>query len=70
MVKKQNILAIIIIFLNQPKTFMKTSYQETTSEAATSDLSIKIPNRKKISHEEFPLCEAEISLKPYKTFFK
>ena len=35
---------------------------ETTSKAATTEFLSKIPNRKKISNEDFNLCEAETSL--------
>ena len=36
--------------------------KETTSKAATTEFLSKIPNRKKISNEDFNLCEEEISL--------
>ena len=34
----------------------------TSSKAATNEFLSKIPNRKKISNEQFNLCEAKISL--------
>ena len=37
-------------------------YTKWTSTAATTEFVWKIPNRKKISYEQFNLCEAEISL--------
>ena len=36
--------------------------KETTSKAATTEFLSKIPNRKKMSNENFNLCEAETSL--------
>ena len=40
----------------------KVYTKETTSKAATTEFLIKICNRKKISNEDFNLCEAETSL--------
>ena len=37
-------------------------YTKRTSTAATTEFVRKIPNRKKISDENFNLCEAEIFL--------
>ena len=37
-------------------------YTKCTSTAATTEFVWKIPNRKKISHEHFNLCEAEMFL--------
>ena len=37
-------------------------YTKCTSTAATTEFVWKIPNRKKISYENFNLCEAELSL--------
>ena len=34
----------------------------TSSKAATNEFLSKTPNRKKISNEQFNLCEAKISL--------
>ena len=70
MIRKQNILATIMIYLNQPKSLRKTLYQETTSKSTTSELFSKIPNRRKISNEQFYFCEAKSSSKLYKHFFK
>ena len=61
---KQNILATLMIFLNQLKTFMKNFNQETTSKTAISKFLINITNGKKITNKEFHLYEAEIFLKP------
>ena len=49
---------------------MKNLYRETTSNTATFKRFIKVPNRKRISNEQFHLYESEISLKLYKYFFK
>ena len=42
------------------KKIMKL-YTKWTSEAATAEFVRKIPNKKKVSNEQFNLCEAEIS---------
>ena len=62
-----------MIFLNLLKNFMKNfiprdNLQNCHFEEKT-DVLIKIPNRKKISNEQFHLCEAKISLK-HNHFFK
>ena len=45
------------------KNFCETlSTKETTSKAATTEFLTKIPNRKKISNEQFNISEAKISL--------
>ena len=36
--------------------------KETTTKAATTEFLSKISNRKKISNEDFTLCEVETSL--------
>ena len=61
MIINQNILAILMTFLNLKKKIMKL-YTKLTSTTATTEVVCKIPNRKKISNEHFNLCEAEISL--------
>ena len=47
--------------LKSAKKIMKL-YTKWTSTAATTEFVWKIPNRKKISYENFNLCEAEIFL--------
>ena len=37
-------------------------YTKCTSTAATTEFVWKIPNRRKMSYEQFNLCEAEVSL--------
>ena len=54
----QNILAVLRTFLNPQK---KKIYTKRTSAAATTEFVQKIPNRKKISNEDFNLCKASIS---------
>ena len=49
--------------LKSAKKFYEKLYtKETTSKAAITEFLSKIPNRKKISNEQFYLCEAKISL--------
>ena len=47
--------------LKSAKKIMKL-YTKWTSTAATIEFVWKIPNRKKISYENFNLCEGELSL--------
>ena len=47
--------------LKSAKKIMKL-YTKWTSTAATTEFVCKISNRKKMSNEDFNLCEAEISL--------
>ena len=62
MIINQNILAILRTFSNvQRKIYEKLYAKMTTSKAATTKFR-KIPNRKKISIEQFNLCETKISL--------
>ena len=54
-------------YSSNPKDILKSAkklWNSTpwTSTAATSEFVCKIPNRKKISNEDFDLCEADISL--------
>ena len=59
----QNILAVLRTFWNLQKIFYKKlCTKETTSKAATVEFLSKISNRKKISNEDFTLCEAGTSL--------
>ena len=54
----------------QKRIYEKLYTKEATSEAATTKFLSKIPNRKKISHEDFNLCRAETSLdKIFKSIF-
>ena len=57
-----------ITFLNLQKN-MKL-YSKCTSTAATTEFVWKIPNRKKISNEQFNICEAEISLEEIYKIYK
>ena len=52
-----------MIFLNQLKTFMKSSIQNRQmSKTAIVELFSKISNKKKISNKQFHHCEANIFL--------
>ena len=60
MIKNQSILATLLTFSNLQKNFYEKLYtKQTTSKTATTEFISKIPNRKKISNEEFHLCEAK-----------
>ena len=61
MIINQNILAILRTFFNLKKIYEKL-YTKRTSTAATTEFAYKIPSRKKMSNEQFNLCETEISL--------
>ena len=71
MIRKQNIVATLMIFLNLLKKFMKNFIPRDNLHhlEEKTDLFFKIPNRKKISNEQFHLCEVKISLK-HKHFFQ
>ena len=59
----QNILAVPRTLSNlQKRIYEKLYTKETTFKAAATEFLSQIPNRKKISNEDFNLCEAEISL--------
>ena len=59
----QNILAVLRTLSNlQKRIYEKLYTKETTSKAATTEFLGKIPDRKKISNEDFNLCKAETSL--------
>ena len=49
MIKNQNILATLITFLSQLKTFKKKTTRETTCKTATAKIFSAISNRKKKS---------------------
>ena len=54
------IIAILLIFSNLQKNCYEILYtKKTTSKTATTEFLSKIPNRKKISNEQFHLCEAK-----------
>ena len=61
MIINQNILAILRTFLILKKKIIKL-HTNWTSTAATTEFICKIYNRRKISNEDFNLCEAETSL--------
>ena len=63
MIKNQNILASLMIFLSQLKTLMKSFTQKRqTSKSAIAELFCKISNKKKVSNRQFHHCEANIFL--------
>ena len=63
MIKNQNILATLMIFLSQLKTCMKSFIQmKQTSKRAVAELFSKISKKKKISNEQFHDCEANMFL--------
>ena len=60
MIINRNILATLLTFSNLQKNLYEKLYtKQTTSKTATTEFISKIPNRKKISNEEFHLCEAK-----------
>ena len=64
MIKNQNILATLIIFLSQLKTLMKSFIKKRyTFKTANAELFSKISITKKISNKQFHHCEANIFLK-------
>ena len=63
MIENLNILATLMIFLSQLKTFMKSFIQKwQTSKTAIAELFSKISNKKEISDKQFHHCEANIFL--------
>ena len=62
MIINQNIGNPKDILKSAKKFYQKLYNKETTSKAATTEFLSKIPNRKKISNEQFNLYEAKISL--------
>ena len=61
MIIDQNIPENLLTLSNLRKNFYEKLYtKETTSKTATTEFLSKIPNRKKISNEQFHLCEAKI----------
>ena len=64
MMKNQNVLETLIIFLSQLKTFMKSFIlKRQTSKTAIAEPFSKISNKKKISNKQFHHCEGKIVLK-------
>ena len=56
-IKNQNILATLMIFLSQLKTLMKSFIQKRqTSKTAIADLFSKISNKKEISNKQLHHC--------------
>ena len=51
-----------ILKSEKKKNYEKLNTKEKTSKAATTEFLTTIPNRRKISNEDFNICEAEISL--------
>ena len=64
MIIHHNILAMLRTFLNLKKKKKKNQklYNKQTSTAVTTKFLSQIPKRKKMSNEQFNLCEAETSL--------
>ena len=63
MIENLNILANLMMFLSQLKTFMKSFIQKRqTSKTAIAELFSKISNKKEISDKQFHHCEANIFL--------
>ena len=61
MIINQNILVSLLKFLNLQKNFYEKCYtKEATFKTATTEFFSQIPNRKKISNEQFHHCEAKI----------
>ena len=65
--KNQNFLATLMIFLSQLKTVMKKRYKQT-SKTAIAELFSKIFNKKEISNKQFHHCEANIFLEKVTKF--
>ena len=63
MIINQNIPAILRAFLNLSKKKKKKIYikQKSTATTTTTEFLSKIPDRRKISNEQFNLFQAEIS---------
>ena len=62
MIIHHNILAMLRTFLNLKKKKYQKLYNKQTSTAVTTEFLSQIPKRKKMSNEQFNLCEAETSL--------
>ena len=64
MIIHHNILAMLRTFLNLKKKKKNNQklYNKQTSTAVTTEFLSQIPKRKKMSNEQFNLCEAETSL--------
>ena len=64
MIIHHNILAMLRTFLNLKKKIKNNQklYNKQTSTAVTTEFLSQIPKRKKMSNEQFNLCETETSL--------
>ena len=64
MIIHHNILAMLRTFLNLKKKKKNNQklYNKQTSTAVTTEFLSQTPKRKKMSNEQFNLCEAETSL--------
>ena len=63
MIKNQNILATLMIFLNELKTVMKSFIEiRQTSKTTIAELFSKTSNKNKISNKQFHHCKANIFL--------
>ena len=63
MIKSQNILSTLIIFVSQLKHFTKSFIQKRqTSKTSIVELFSKISNKNKISDKQFHHCETNIFL--------
>ena len=64
MIIHHNILAMLRTFLNLKKKIKNNQklYNKQTSTAVTTEFLSQIPKRKKMSNEQFNLCEAETFL--------
>ena len=64
MIIHHNILAMLRTFLNLKKKKKNNQklYNKQTSTAVTTEFLSQIPKRKKMSNEQFNLCEAETFL--------
>ena len=63
MIKNQNILANLMIFISQLKTLIKSFTQKRQmSKTAIGEFFIKVSNKKEISNKQFHHCGANIFL--------
>ena len=61
MIINQNILVTLRTFSKLQKNYYEKLYtKEATSKTVTTEFISETPNRKKISNEQFHLCEAKI----------
>ena len=69
MIINQHILAVLRS-LFCIKNYRKLYIKEATTKAATTKFLSKVPSSKKISDEQFNLCEANLSLDEIKKLIK